>query len=129
MVRARWREARQGQAVPWVVPFGDQFVGQLTVGSITWGSARSGQVGYWIDEAYAGRGIIPTTLAMAVDHCFGVIGLHRLEASIRPENHASRRGVGKVRVRPEGIRAPPVPLHPSSPRPPSSPPTRPDPPH
>jgi ribosomal-protein-alanine N-acetyltransferase len=61
-------------------------------------------VGYWIDEAYAGRGIIPTTLAMAVDHCFGVIGLHRLEASIRPENHASRRVVEKLGFRDEGVR-------------------------
>jgi ribosomal-protein-alanine N-acetyltransferase len=104
MVRAMRREARLGQAIPWVVTYGDQFVGQLTVGSITWGSARSGQVGYWIDEAYAGRGIIPTTLAMAVDHCFGVIGLHRLEASIRPENHASRRVVEKLGFREEGIR-------------------------
>src|ERR1019366_4800447 len=93
-----------GQAIPWVVSYGDKFVGQLTVGSITWGSARSGQVGYWIDEAYAGRGIIPTTLAMAVDHCFGVVGLHRLEASIRPENHASRRVVEKLGFREEGIR-------------------------
>src|SRR6266852_6582280 len=79
-------------------------VGQLTIGSITWGSARSGQVGYWIDEAYAGRGIIPTTLAMAVDHCFGVVGLHRLEASIRPENHASRRVVEKLGFREDGVR-------------------------
>ena len=104
MVRAMRREARQGQAAPWVVTYGGEFVGQLTVGSITWGSARSGQVGYWIDEAYAGRGIIPTVLAMAVDHCFGVIGLHRLEASIRPENHASRRVVEKLGFREEGIR-------------------------
>src|SRR6185503_123975 len=44
------------------------------------------------------------TLAMAVDHCFGVIGLHRLEASIRPENHASRRVVEKLGFREEGIR-------------------------
>jgi ribosomal-protein-alanine N-acetyltransferase len=104
MVRAMRREARQGQAVPWVVTYGGEFVGQLTVGSITWGSARSGQVGYWIDEAYAGRAIIPTVLAMAVDHCFGVIGLHRLEASIRPENHASRRVVEKLGFREEGVR-------------------------
>ena len=104
MVRAMRREARQGQAIPWVVTFGGEFVGQLTIGSITWGSARSGQVGYWIDEAYAGRGIIPTTLAMAVDHCFGVVGLHRLEASIRPENHASRRVVEKLGFREEGVR-------------------------
>src|ERR1700733_12223951 len=65
MARAIRREARLGQAVPWVVTFNGVFVGQLTIGSITWGSARSGQVGYWIDEADARRGLIATTLPRA----------------------------------------------------------------
>src|ERR1700749_2847569 len=65
MVRAMRREARAGQAVPWVVTYGGEFVGQLTVGSITWGSARSGQVGYWIDQALAGAGLLPPHLAKA----------------------------------------------------------------
>jgi [ribosomal protein S5]-alanine N-acetyltransferase len=104
MARTMRREARQGLTVPWVVTYGGQFAGQLTVGSIVWGSARSAQVGYWIDEAYAGRGIIPTALAMAMDHCFFVIGLHRIEATIRPENHASRRVVEKLGFREEGLR-------------------------
>ena len=104
MVRTMRREARQGQALPWVVTYGGAFAGQLTVGSIVWGSSRSGQVGYWIDEQYAGQGIIPTALAMAVDHCFAVVGLHRLEASIRPENTASRRVVEKLGFREEGVR-------------------------
>src|ERR1700750_1886899 len=90
MVRAMRREARQGQAMPWGGADGRGIVGA--------------QAGYWTDEAFAGLGIIPTTLAMAVDHCFGVIGLHRLEASIRPENHASRRVVEKLGFREEGIR-------------------------
>src|SRR6202046_1923466 len=104
MARTMRHEARQGMTVPWVVTYGGHCAGQLTVGSIIWGSARSAQVGYWIDEAYAGRGITPTVLAMAVDHCFGVIGLHRLEASIRPENHPSRRVVEKLGFREEGVR-------------------------
>jgi [ribosomal protein S5]-alanine N-acetyltransferase len=104
MARTMRREARQGLTVPWVVTYGGQFAGQLTVGSIVWGSARSAQVGYWIDEAYAGRGVIPTALAMAMDHCFFVIGLHRVEATIRPENHASRRVVEKLGFREEGLR-------------------------
>jgi ribosomal-protein-alanine N-acetyltransferase len=104
MARTMRKEARQGMTVPWVVTYGGQFAGQLTVGSIVWGSARSAQVGYWIDEAYAGRGVIPTALAMAVDHCFFVIGLHRVEATIRPENHASRRVVEKLGFREEGLR-------------------------
>jgi ribosomal-protein-alanine N-acetyltransferase len=104
MARTMRREGRQGLTIPWVVTYGNQFAGQLTVGSIVWGSARSAQVGYWIDEAYAGRGIIPTALAMAMDHCFFVVGLHRVEATIRPENHASRRVVEKLGFREEGLR-------------------------
>ena len=41
---------------------------------------------------------------MAADHSFRVVGLHRLEASIRPENHASRRVVEKLGFREEGLR-------------------------
>ena len=104
MTRTMRREARQGLALPWVITYGGRFAGQLTVGSITWGSARSAQVGYWIDEAYAGRHVTPTALAMALDHCFFVVGLHRVEASIRPENHASRRVVEKLGFREEGLR-------------------------
>ena len=59
MARTMRREARQGLALPWVITYGGQFAGQLTVGSIVWGSARSAQVGYWIDEAYAGRNVTP----------------------------------------------------------------------
>ena len=95
---------RQGLALPWAVIYDGKFVGQLTVGSILWGSARSGQVGYWVDERVAGRGVIPTALAMAIDHCFFVEGLHRVEASIRPENHASRRVVEKLGFHEEGLR-------------------------
>ncbi len=104
MARTMRREARQGLTLPWVVTSGGKFAGQLTVGSVIWGSARSAQVGYWIDEAYAGRNILPTALAMAVDHCFFVVGLHRIEATIRPENRPSRRVVEKLGFREEGLR-------------------------
>ncbi|HEV2372783.1 MAG TPA: GNAT family protein [Streptosporangiaceae bacterium] len=104
LARTMRREAKQGLALPWVVTYDGRFAGQLTVGSIMWGSARSGQVGYWIDGALAGRGIIPTAMALAIDHAFFVVGLHRVEASIRPENQASRRVVEKLGFREEGVR-------------------------
>src|SRR6266516_3781300 len=96
---AIWRET-----LPWVITYAGRFAGQLTVGSILWGSARTAQVGYWVDEALAGRGVVPTALAMAIDHCFFVVGLHRIEATIRPENQASRRVVEKLGFREEGLR-------------------------
>ncbi len=104
MARTMRREARQGQTLPWVVTYDGRFAGQLTIGGIVWGSSRSAQVGYWVDEVFAGQGIIPTVLAMAMDHCFFAVGLHRVEATIRPENQASRRVVEKLGFREEGVR-------------------------
>ncbi|PSK98397.1 ribosomal-protein-alanine N-acetyltransferase [Murinocardiopsis flavida] len=104
MVQAVRREGRHGVAMPWAVTYDGVFAGQLTVGAIVWGSARSAQVGYWVDRAFAGRGVTPTAVALAVDHCFFAAGLHRIEANIRPENRASRRVAEKLGFRAEGVR-------------------------
>jgi len=104
MVRAFAREARSARMLPFAVDLDDRLVGQLTVSGIAWGSLRSGQIGYWVDRRVAGRGIIPTAVALAVDHCFFTMGLHRIEVNIRPENTASLRVVHKLGFRPEGLR-------------------------
>ena len=97
-------QARHERSLPFVVTFDDRLVGQLTVSGITYGSARWGQIGYWVDGAVAGRGITPTAVALVADHCFGPVGLHRLEVNIRPENRASLRVVEKLGFREEGLR-------------------------
>ncbi|MFD8478859.1 GNAT family N-acetyltransferase [Kitasatospora sp. NPDC059673] len=104
MVRYLRAEAAAGRMLPFVVLYRGRLVGQLTVGGITWGSMCSANVGYWVDEAVAGRGITPTAVALAVDHCFRDLGLHRIEVCIRPENRPSRRVVEKLGFRAEGMR-------------------------
>lgn len=98
------RQARAGEALPFGIWLGGRFVGQVTVGGISRRRPRSAYVGYWIDEAVAGRGIMPTALALVVDHCFTQVGLERVEANIRPENAASRRVVEKLGFRVVGLR-------------------------
>ena len=61
-------------------------------------------LGYWVDQDRAGRGIVPTAVALATDHCFKTLGLHRMEINIRPENAASLRVVEKLGFRDEGLR-------------------------
>jgi [ribosomal protein S5]-alanine N-acetyltransferase len=90
------RQGRQGRSLPFVVTYDDVMVGQLTVTGITWGSARWAQVGYWIDQGFAGRGIIPVAVALACDHCMRTMGMHRIEIAIRPENVSSLRVVEKL---------------------------------
>ncbi len=104
MVRRLRREAKVGHTLPLVVTYDGVLVGQLTVGGISWGSLRSGFVGYWISQEVAGRGVMPTAVALTVDHCFYTMGLHRLEVNIRPENAASLRIVEKLGFRDEGLR-------------------------
>ncbi len=96
MTRDLIKNGRARRVLPFVVTYDSVMVGQLTVTGITWGSARWAQIGYWIDENHAGRGIMPTAVAMACDHCFGSMGLHRIEIAIRPENVASLRIVEKL---------------------------------
>lgn len=96
LVRELHRQARQRRALPFAVTVDDHFVGQLTVSNITGGSARWANIGYWIDERYAGQNVIPTAVALAADYCLFELGLHRVEVAIRPENHASLRVVEKL---------------------------------
>ncbi|MEV8181254.1 GNAT family protein [Specibacter sp. NPDC078692] len=110
MVRALNRQAREAAALPFIITeripgvSRPAIVGQLTVSSIVWGSAMSATLGYWVDQSRAGRGIVPTAVAMATDHCFQTLGLHRMEINIRPENTASLRVVEKLGFRDEGLR-------------------------
>ena len=104
LVRHYRSEGRAGRMLPWVITWEDQIVGQLTVGSIQWGSLRCAQMGYWIAESYAGRGIVPTAVAVGTDYCLRTLGLHRMEINIRPENAASLRVVAKLGFRDEGTR-------------------------
>jgi len=103
-VRSLSTQARQGTSLPFAVDHAGQLVGQLTVSGITYGSLRSGTIGYWVSQHVAGRGVIPTAVALATDHCFEVLGLHRLEINIRSENAPSLRVVEKLGFRDEGVR-------------------------
>lgn len=104
MVRRMSAQARAGEAFPWAVTYDGRLAGQCSVANVTYGSALSATVGYWIDRQLAGRGVIPTAVALAIDHAFFVAGLHRVEINIRPENTASLRVVDKLGLRYEGRR-------------------------
>lgn len=105
MIRRLRKEAREGRSLPWVVSYQGRLVGQISVGGIAWGSLRAGYIGYWIDREVAGRGIVTKAVAMAMDYCFDVLHMHRIEINIRPENSASLRVVEKLGLQREGERA------------------------
>ena len=103
MLRNVRRESRAGRSLPLAITYDGRLAGQLTASNVVRGAFDSASVGYWVDGALAGRGVLPTALAMLVDHCFSTVGLHRIEANIRPENVASRRVVEKLGFREEAL--------------------------
>jgi ribosomal-protein-alanine N-acetyltransferase len=103
-VRTLDRQARSGTSLPFAMEYAGELVGQLTVSSITYGSLYSASIGYWVSRHVAGLGITPTSVALATDHCFAGLGLHRVEINIRPENGPSLRVVEKLGFRDEGVR-------------------------
>lgn len=96
-------EARKGRMLPYVIELDGQFCGQLTIGNVTHGALRSAWIGYWVSKAVNGGGVATAALALGLDHCFGPVGLHRVEATVRPENAPSRRVLEKAGFREEGL--------------------------
>jgi ribosomal-protein-alanine N-acetyltransferase len=104
LVRHFDREAAEGRLQPFAIEIEGRLVGQMHLFGIAWGSLRSASAGYWVAESCAGQGIVPFALAAACDHAFLVLGLHRVEVNIRPENIASLRVVEKLGFHEEGLR-------------------------
>ena len=97
-------EAKAQRSLPFVMEIDKKIAGQITVANINYGSTRSAYIGYWIAEEFAGKGYTPLAVAMAIDHCFQILNLHRIEITIRPENLKSLRVVEKLGLRSEGLR-------------------------
>ena len=102
LVRTLRRAARKGTAYPFAIEVDGVFAGQLTVSNIVRGSAQFASIGYWIDQRFAGRGVMPRAVALAIDFCFTTAQLHRIEIAIRPENTNSLRVVEKLGIREVG---------------------------
>ncbi len=96
-------EARKGRMIPCAIELNGHFVGQLTIGNIAHGALRSAWIGYWVVSTVTRQGVATAALALGLDHCFGPVTLHRVEATVRPENGASRAVLSKVGFREEGL--------------------------
>lgn len=80
-----------------------RLAGGITLGNIRRGVAQSGQIGYWMGEAYAGRGYMSEAIGLVADYAFDVLRLHRIEAACIPGNARSVRVLEKAGFRREGL--------------------------
>ena len=72
-------------------------VGVFTISQIVRGYFQSAYLGYYASARHAGKGLMGESMALVLDHAFGPLALHRLEANIQPGNAPSvalARGAG-----------------------------------
>ena len=80
-----------------------KLLGGVTLGNIRHGVARSGHIGYWIGERYAGKGFMVDALDLLARHAFETMQLHRIEAACIPGNKRSIRVLEKAGFTREGL--------------------------
>ncbi|QDZ00517.1 GNAT family N-acetyltransferase [Nitratireductor mangrovi] len=80
-----------------------EMAGGISIGNIRRGVAQSGQIGYWMGERYAGRGIMLDALRLTRGYAFETLKLHRIEAACIPDNNRSIRVLEKAGFTREGL--------------------------
>ncbi|MGI9021976.1 MAG: GNAT family N-acetyltransferase [Acidimicrobiales bacterium] len=100
---ARQREWQLGTGYGFGIFVGGNLAGEINVSGVQRGPFQNAYVGYWIDEARAGKGYVPEALVTVARFAFDDVRLHRLQVAIIPRNHASRRVVEKLGLRDEGV--------------------------
>ena len=67
----------------------DALVGFVNLNNVLRGALQSAHLGYAAFSPHQGRGYMSEGLRLTFAYAFGVLGLHRLEASIQPANTRS----------------------------------------
>lgn len=71
----------------------------LTVDTLS----NAGEIGYWLDAGYEGRGIVTRVCRRFFDFAFDELGLHRIELHAAVTNVRSRAVAERLGMRQEGV--------------------------
>src|SRR5262249_49492267 len=70
----------------WLIVDEGEPSGFVGLSNIVRGPLQSAVVSYWVDKGHNGRGLCTAAVAEVVDHAFGELALHRLEAGTLVDN-------------------------------------------
>lgn len=97
----------------WLMPDGElagngmtplPVIGSVNVSNVVRGAFHSATLGYSLDEAYVGRGLMTEALHAVIGEMFSPrVNLHRLQAAYRPENVRSAAVLRRLGFEDEGF--------------------------
>ncbi len=65
--------------------------------------SRRGEIGYWLGEAFQGKGLVTKACRALIDHAFGELKLHRVEIHCAARNARSRAVPERLGFRQEAV--------------------------
>jgi ribosomal-protein-alanine N-acetyltransferase len=79
-------------------------IGSLHFSQVSRGAFQSAMLGYALDEAHVGQGLMSEAIVAGLEEMFSSrVNLHRVQAAYRPENVRSARVLERLGFRPEGL--------------------------
>jgi ribosomal-protein-alanine N-acetyltransferase len=79
-----------------------ELIGRVNLSNVVRGAWQNCTIGYFLDQAFNGRGYMTEAVRLAVEFAFTEADLHRVQAAVMPRNEASIRVVERVGFRYEG---------------------------
>jgi len=104
--RERLRKAREefqaGESMRLFVLSGEQVAGHISYASFVRGPLQQCFLGYAVDEAHEGRGLLTRLLPLTNAYVFRHLGIHRISANYMPTNERSARLLRRLGFAVEG---------------------------
>lgn len=79
-----------------------KFIGTISYNYIDWQNGST-SIGYWLDPACQGKGIMTTAIQVMIDYAFYTLGLNRIEIRAATHNKKSRAIPERLRFQKEGV--------------------------
>ncbi|MCZ0701682.1 ribosomal-protein-serine acetyltransferase [Natronobacillus azotifigens] len=84
-----------------VILYDHEIAGVVSFHAIDWQNKKA-EIGYWLGEDYAGKGIMPKAVSALIDYAFFELLLNRVEIRAAVFNKSSRRVAEKLNFVEEG---------------------------
>lgn len=96
-LEAQTEVARNPEGLRFAILDAGELAGTISLSNVVYDAFRSADLGYWVDARRRGRGLATRAVAAIVEHAFGALGLHRVQAGTLVDNVASQRVLEKNR--------------------------------
>lgn len=90
-------------AVTKIIQYNGEFVGSVGISPQVGWRNHTAEIGYWLGEAYWGKGIATEAASMMTDYAIADLGYKKLFAAVLAPNKASMRVLEKCGYELEGI--------------------------